>query len=111
MSSTNGRCNSAERGSSYQRRARKLWLLSPEAGWGGDGRDVPCWECGVLCEYEDLIADRIISGENGGTYARTNIAPHCLLCSCRQGQRRTVVILTRKRAAKVQVIVGNIPTR
>lgn len=99
MSSTSGRCNSAERGSSYERRARKAWLLSPEAGWGGDGIDVPCWECGVLVEIDDLVADRIVSGEDGGRYTRDNIAPHCGLCSCRQGQRRTVAILALKRAA------------
>ncbi|AVJ49448.1 HNH endonuclease [Mycobacterium phage Chunky] len=99
MSSTNGRCNSAERGSSYARRARKLWLISPEAGWGGDGETVPCWDCGVLCELEDLIADRIVPGEDGGRYTRDNIAPHCLLCSCRQGQRRTAAILAAKRRA------------
>ena len=89
MSSTNGRCNSAERGSAAERRARKLWLLSPEAGWGGCGRWVPCWECGVLLEYEDIFVDRIIPGERGGRYWRCNIAPHCALCSCRQGQVRT----------------------
>ncbi|AXN53357.1 HNH endonuclease [Mycobacterium phage Thonko] len=101
MSSTSGRCNSAERGSSYDRRSRKLWLLSVRAGWGGDGETVPCWDCGVLCEYEDLVADRIIPGERGGTYCRDNIAPHCLLCSCRQGQRRTVEVvrLNREKAA------------
>lgn len=90
MSSTNGRCNTNERGSAADRRARKRWLLSPAAGWGGDGLDVPCWDCGVLCEYDDLVADRIIAGHRGGTYCRSNIAPHCALCSSRQGQRLTV---------------------
>lgn len=99
MSSTNGRCNTNERGSSYARRARKLWLLSPEAGWGGDGIDVPCHECGVLVELEDLVADRIVGGELGGRYTRDNIAPHCLLCSCRQGQRRSIAIMIAKRIA------------
>lgn len=98
MSSTNGRCNTNERGSSYERRARKAWLLSVAAGWGGDGESVPCWECDVLVEAEDLIADRIIAGEHGGRYVRANIAPHCPLCSGRQGQRRTVAIVNAKRA-------------
>jgi hypothetical protein len=89
-----GRRNTNERGSSYERRRRKLWLISPEAGWGGDGIDVPRWDCGVLVELEDLIADRIIRGEDGGRYTRDNIAPHCPLCSCRQGQRRTMEIRT-----------------
>lgn len=92
MSSTNGRCNSNERGSAADRRRRRRWLLSPEARWGGDGETVPCWQCGVLLEFEDLFVDRIIPGERGGRYDRDNIAPHCELCSCRQGQWRTVEI-------------------
>lgn len=92
MSSVSGRCNSAERGSAKNRRARRLWLLTPEAGWGGDGVDVPCWTCGVLLEYVDIFVDRIIPGEREGRYWRCNIAPHCQLCSCRQGQVRTTVI-------------------
>lgn len=103
MSSTSGRCNSAERGSAANRRARKRWLLSPEAQWGGDGETVPCWECGVLCGPDDvdLVADRVIPGERGGTYARDNIAPHCSLCSCRQGQRRTTEVLGERRKGDV----------
>lgn len=104
MSSTNGRCNTNERGSSYERRRRKLWLISPESGWGGDGHDVPCWECGVLVELEDLIADRIIGGEVGGRYTRDNIAPHCPLCSGQQGQRRTVAIIAARRLEMSQVM-------
>lgn len=102
MSSTNGRCNTNDRGSSYERRRRKAWLISPESGWGGDGVDVPCWEpdCGVLVGSDlELIADRIIPGERGGRYTRDNIAPHCALCSSRQGQRRTVAIVVEKRLA------------
>lgn len=92
----NGNCS----GSSYDRARRKLWLLSVEAGWGGDGETVPCWECGVLCGPDDveLFADRIIPHARGGTYARTNIAPHCALCSHRQGQRATTQ-LRRQRAS------------
>jgi hypothetical protein len=44
MSSRRGRSNSNERGSSYDRRARRAWLISPSAGFGGDGVKVPCWE-------------------------------------------------------------------
>lgn len=87
-----GRCNSAERGGARDRRARRRWLLSPEAEWGGDGLDVPCWGCGVLLEFEDIFVDRIIPGERGGRYGRDNIAPHCSWCSCRQGQLRTTAI-------------------
>lgn len=39
---------------------------------------------------DEVIPDRIIPGENGGTYRRSNIrGPHCTTCSCRQGQRRS----------------------
>lgn len=89
--------NGNQRGSSYQRRARKLWLVSVAAGWGGDGETVPCWECCALLEICDVFADRIIPYCEGGTYARNNIAPHCELCSHRQGQR----IMRKRLALKV----------
>jgi hypothetical protein len=92
--------NGNQRGNTRDRRARKLWLLSPEAGWGGDGLDVPCWECGVLCEYEDLVADRIIPCSRGGTYARSNIRPQCCTCSHREGQRAAVRIVRDRRSAQ-----------
>lgn len=94
---TNSREYTNGRGNNTARRRRKLWLLSPEAGWGGDGVDVPCWECAALCEYEDLHVDRIIPSERHGRYDRDNIAPHCGPCSHRQGQRRTVAICNERR--------------
>ena len=90
MSSRSGRTNRNERGSSYDRRARRAWLVSERAGFGGDGVKVPCWECGKLLTEDQVIPDRLIPGELGGTYRRSNIkGPHCALCSCRQGARRT----------------------
>lgn len=89
VSSTSGRCNSNERGSSYDRRARRAWLVSPEAGFGGDGTKVPCWECGAMVSVKTMHVDRIIPGEQGGRYRRDNIRPHCQGCSCRQGVKRT----------------------
>lgn len=88
------------RGAASDRRARRAWLLSPEAGWGGDGETVPCWECGVLCGPDDvdLCVDRIIPGERGGTYRRSNIAPHCALDSHRQGNRRARQLVAERRA-------------
>ena len=79
-----------KRGSSYDRRARRAWLLSPEAGWGGDGEKVPCSEpgCGAMVNMRTMYVDRIIPGEQGGTYRRDNIKPHCGSCSHKQGQRR-----------------------
>ena len=90
MSSRAGRTNRNERGSSYDRRARRAWLVSPGAGFGGDGVKVACWECGKLLTADEVIADRAVPGELGGTYRRSNIrGPHCQTCSCRQGARRT----------------------
>lgn len=87
MSSRMGRTNRNERGSSYDRRARRAWLVSPRAGFGGDGVKVPCWECGRPVAEDEVIADRRVPGSEGGTYRRDNIrGPHCPTCSCRQGQ-------------------------
>lgn len=83
-----GRSNSNERGSSYDRRARRTWLLSPKSGFGGDGEKVPCWECGAMVNIRTMIVDRINPGEFGGRYTRANIRPHCVCCSGRQGQTR-----------------------
>jgi hypothetical protein len=79
--------NSNERGSSYDRRARRAWLLSAAAGFGGDGEKVPCWECGAMVNAKTLVVDRIIPSHQGGRYRRDNIRPHCLPCSCREGMR------------------------
>ena len=93
MSSRCGRTNRNERGSSYDRRARRAWLVSAAAGFGGDGVKVPCWECGVMLTEDNVIPDRIVPGSEGGTYRRSNIrGPHCPTCSCRQGQRMTAEI-------------------
>jgi hypothetical protein len=93
VSSICGRSNRNERGSSYDRRARRRWLVSPEAGFGGDGVKVPCWECGRLVTEDEVIADRLVPGSEGGTYRRSNIrGPHCPGCSCRQGARMTAAL-------------------
>jgi hypothetical protein len=83
-----GRRNSNERGNASNRRARKLWLLNEF----GDGVKAPCWECGTLVDFDTMIVDRITPGEQGGTYRRNNIRVHCVGCSGRQGQRRTMEI-------------------
>lgn len=90
-----------KRGSSYDRRARRAWLLSAASGFGGDGTKVQCWEpeCGTFVTAETMCVDRIIPGELGGTYRRDNIRPHCSLCSHRQGQRRTTELFHARRAA------------
>ncbi|AAN01911.1 HNH endonuclease [Mycobacterium phage West99] len=97
--------NGNQRGSSADRARRKAWLLSPEAGWGGDGETVPCWDCGVLCgpDEVDLCADRIIPDIRGGTYRRDNLAPHCAQCSHRQGNA-----IMRARCGQVPVAVREV---
>lgn len=74
------------RGNTKDRRARRLWLLSPEAGWGGDGQSAPCWEhgCRTRVDYVTMVVDRIVPGSRrtpeypqGGTYERRNIRPQC----------------------------------
>lgn len=79
--------NGNDRGSSYDRRARRAWLISPAAGFGGDGTKVPCWECGALVNDATIHVDRIIPAHQGGRYIRSNIRPHCPTCSHREGQR------------------------
>lgn len=73
--------NGNQRGSSYQRRARKRWLLRAF----GDGVKAPCWECATIVNFETMVVDRIIPWNCGGTYRRTNIRVHCHPCSDRQG--------------------------
>lgn len=90
-----GRCNTNERGNSRERRARKMFLLDRH----GDGKQAPCWECGTAVTFDTMRVDRIIPGEDGGTYRRNNIRIHCGSCSGRQGQRRTAAILAQKRRA------------
>ena len=75
---------------SYRRRALKIWMLSPDAGFGGDGVTVACSEsdCGNVLTYDTLYKDRIVPAEKGGRYVKGNVKPHCSTCSHRQGNRR-----------------------
>lgn len=74
-----GTTNRNARGGSDARRARKRWLLSPEAGFGGDGERVRCTTpgCQELLTFETVTVDRIKAGIEGGTYKRDNIRPKC----------------------------------
>lgn len=64
-----------KRGNNQDRKARKLWMLSTEAGFGGDGVMVPCVHgCGFKLDYRAVQADR---REPGGSYRRDNIQPSC----------------------------------
>ena len=76
------------RGSSYARRRRREWMVSPEAGrmvdgvwiyFGGDGEKVQCWwGCGTFLSVDTVEADRIVPG---GPYRRENIVPACRPCN------------------------------
>lgn len=86
-----GTTNRNARGSVYDRRARKQWLLDEF----GDGQSAACsFECSTVVTLETLFVDRHpIPGCQGGTYARTNIRPSCGPCNSKHGGavRRTVV--------------------
>lgn len=66
-----------KRGSSHQRRLRKLWLLKEY----GDGQVVDCIHCGKELIFGTLEADRILPG---GSYSRENVQPSCRNCNVRR---------------------------
>lgn len=86
-----GRTNGQDkRGSSKDRKARRVWLLSEKAGWGGNGEVVPCAlgtepDCSLLVDMVTMEVDRIIPGAEGGRYVRTNIRPTCVRCNKEAG--------------------------
>lgn len=61
--------------------ARKLWLLSPEAGYGGNGRFVSCYRakvCGnTVLTLRTLHVDRIDRDARPG---KANSRPSCAAC-------------------------------
>ena len=63
------RAGGDRRGSSADRRARKLWLLATFDG---------CVWCKVQLTYETVEADRIVPG---GSYRRDNIQASCRPCN------------------------------
>lgn len=80
MSASRGTSNSNSRGSAADRLARRLWLLSPESGWTGNGQTVLCAfpECEEALTVDTVTVDRWpLAGALGGTYARDNIRPAC----------------------------------
>lgn len=86
-----GRKGGDARGNCFARRARKLWMLSPAAGFGGDGRRVPCRWCGAALDYATVEADRWpVPGRDGGAYVRGNIVPACRRCNARATPRRAI---------------------
>lgn len=78
-----GTSNSNARGSSRDRRARKVYLLATY----GDGDQCWCYRCGVMLTFGTLTVDRKIPGALGGTYRRENIRPACGPCNSETGGR------------------------
>jgi hypothetical protein len=77
------------RGNSYDRARRKRWLLSPEAGHGGDGQHVDCRWCGRQLTADTLEIDRWpVCGHAGGRYVQKNIVPACGECNRTRCSRR-----------------------
>lgn len=84
--------NGGGRGSSYDRRQRKLWLIGARksdkygmAPFGGNGQTVACVHCGHSLTLETLEADRILPGAHGGTYHYPNVQPSCRPCNASRG--------------------------
>jgi hypothetical protein len=74
------------RGNARDRAARRRYLLTAQAGWGGNGETVPCAaalgsRCEGLVGYDTMNVDRIVPGCLGGRYVRTNIRPTCFTCN------------------------------
>lgn len=83
MTVTRGTTNRNQRGSSYNRRARKLWLLS-QYGIGSPTR-CRCFRCKCWLYFTTITVDRITPGCEGGTYRRDNIRPACGKCNSETG--------------------------
>lgn len=98
MTATRGTTNTNVRGSASDRRNRKIWLLTTF----GDGRKVPCHDCGMVLNWATLTVDRILPGCLGGKYVRGNIRPACQQCNIRRGNdaRETKRRLTNWTAPK-----------
>lgn len=109
---TRGTSNTNARGSSYERAARRKWLIETyranvdvfnglwTAGFVGtdlngiktcplDEGDAACrcYRCGTLLIEETLTVDRIKPGCEGGTYRRDNIRPACGPCNIHTGNQ------------------------
>jgi hypothetical protein len=74
------------RGSSYDRRRRKQWLLDE---WG-DGITARCWRmssarCERWVSLETVTVDRVVMGRDGGRYTHDNIRPSCAPCNYGHG--------------------------
>lgn len=76
--------NANQRGSSSDRRARKLWLLKKYAIAPGIAL---CCFCAKWLHFDIITVDRIVPGCQGGKYTRDNIRPACGRCNARHGSQ------------------------
>lgn len=110
MATKRGTSNGNERGSSYDRKTRRAWVLANFAAdqvkvvaengkWTHEFVDdhdtidelqasgysfvplVRCFRCGLLLEESTMTIDRIEPGAMGGRYTRDNIRPCCSDCN------------------------------
>lgn len=81
MTVRRGTSNTNDRGSSYERRRRKCYLLATF----GDGISVTCYRCPRVLLYSTVESDRIIPGVLKGRYTRDNIRPCCGDCNRETG--------------------------
>lgn len=84
MASRRGTSNANCRGSSKDRKARKIWLLAEF----GDGETALCSfdGCTVLLTFDTITVDRFpLSGIDGGRYVRGNIRPSCAFHNSQDG--------------------------
>ena len=72
-----GTSNSNSRGSSYDRRARREFLMKKF----GNGKTVPCFWCGRRLRKHFEVDRWPVCGHDGGSYRRNNIVPACSDCN------------------------------
>ncbi len=86
MRSSDRRSTSSQniRGSSYDRRARRAYLIRKY----GSGDTIPCHWCGKKLRTRTprrplgtFEVDRVVCGHDGGRYTRDNIVPACPTCN------------------------------
>jgi hypothetical protein len=92
-----GTTNRNARGSSYNRAARRQYLMATF----GDGEFVDCHlkaipECWVAMSVWTVSADRILPGALGGTYRRNNIRPACPPCQSHTGGKLGAALKAEK---------------
>jgi hypothetical protein len=81
-----GTTNGNARGSSADRRSRKVWLLATYDPDLGPDEARCAFGCGTILTLETVTVDRHPTpGAHGGTYARDNIRPACGPCNSTHG--------------------------